>query len=137
MSPEDSDKVPAAPSRGVVIASSHPLFRDGLLRLLQRREAQPLTVLGNAATTQQALAMLAEFNPAMIIVDYDDREIDRKVMLDYFVEGQGGDTRLVLVSLNNEGEVIVYDRRTLAPAQVEDWLGGDSREALDGAPFRA
>lgn len=57
----------------------------------------------------------------MVIVDYDDRTIHREEFLSHFIFGDRP-MQVVLVSLQASGEVVVYDRRTMTPAQAEDWL---------------
>jgi len=56
-----------------------------------------------------------------VIVDYDDRALNREEFLARFVEGEKK-LRLVLLSLQSSNQAIVYDRRTMAAAQIDDWL---------------
>ena len=56
-----------------------------------------------------------------MFVDYDDRTIHREEFLSHFITGDQP-MQVVLVSLQASGEVVVYDRRTLTPAQAADWL---------------
>ncbi len=112
----------ASPRRQrVLIVSSHPLFGAGLRSLLQERQAPNVEVVGMAAATDEALAALAALKPDIVIVDHDDKAVNRKEFLARFVEGDRP-MRVVLVSLKEGGEVVAYDRRTLAPTQAEDWL---------------
>jgi cytochrome c oxidase subunit 2 len=57
----------------------------------------------------------------MVIVDYDDERLNRDEFLAHFVEGEKK-LRVVLLSLQDGGEAIVYDRRTLAATQIDDWF---------------
>ncbi len=107
--------------RRVLLVSSHPLFSEGLRSLLQGRRATPVEVVGMAASTDEAVAALETLAPDLVILDYDDKAVNRKEFLARFVEGDRP-MRVVLVSLKEGGEVVAYDRRTLAPTQAEDWL---------------
>lgn len=107
--------------RRVLIASSHPLFGQGLRSLLQTRQATGVEVVGMVATLEQALQALESLNPDLIIVDYDDERLNRDEFLARFVEGEK-QLRVVLLSLQSSSDAIVYDRRTLAASQMDDWL---------------
>jgi cytochrome c oxidase subunit II len=106
----------------VLIASSHPLFAKGILSLLQKRQDTDVSVVGMVATIEEAINALMTLHPDLVIVDYDDEQVNRDEFLARFVEGEGT-LRVVLLSLQEGGdEAIVYDRRTLAAAQIDDWL---------------
>lgn len=107
--------------RRVLIASSHPLFGQGLQRLLKERRQTGVEVVGMVANIEQALSALERLNPDLIIVDYDDQKLNRDEFLARFVEGEKK-LRVVLLSLQSAQDAIVYDRRTLAAAQIDDWL---------------
>lgn len=106
----------------VLIASSHPLFAKGLLSLLQKRQGADVVLVGMVSTIDEALNALKALHPDLVIVDYDDESVNREEFLARFVEGEGR-LRVVLLSLKEGGsEAIVYDRRTMAASQIEDWL---------------
>ncbi len=52
----------------VLIADDHPVFRYGLRALLQT-EATTIEVVGEAATGEEAVALAAQVNPAVILMD--------------------------------------------------------------------
>jgi cytochrome c oxidase subunit 2 len=111
----------AAPRR-ILIASSHPLFAQGLRSLLHKRQKMDAIVVGMVSTIDEALEAINSLHPDMVIVDYDDERVNRDEFLARFVEGEGR-MRVVLLSLREGGdEAIVYDRRTLAASQVDDWM---------------
>ncbi|MEK7324468.1 MAG: hypothetical protein AAB217_04320 [Chloroflexota bacterium] len=118
---------PAVPPRRALIVSSHPLFSEGLRSLLKERRPARVEVVGMAASTDEAVSALTTLAPDLVIVDYDDEVINREQFLARFVEGEAP-MRLMLVSLKEGGEAVVYDRRTLAPTQVEDWLEASTAE---------
>jgi DNA-binding NarL/FixJ family response regulator len=107
--------------RRVLIASSHPLFGEGLRSLLLERKDTGVNVVGMVSNLEETLDALEKINPDLIIVDYDDKNLNRDEFLARFVEGEKK-LRVVLLSLLSGSEAIVYDRRTLAAAQIDDWL---------------
>jgi len=107
--------------RRVLIASSHALFGQGLRSLLNARKEASVEVVGIVSNLDEALSALEKLNPDLIIVDYDDQILNRDEFLARFVEGEKK-LRVVLLSLQSNREAIVYDRRTLAAAQIDDWL---------------
>jgi DNA-binding NarL/FixJ family response regulator len=112
---------PITPIRRVLIASSHPLFGQGLRSLLQERSNAGVEVVGMVANLEQALESIEKLNPDLVIVDYDDRALNRDEFLARFVEGEKK-MRLVLLSLQSRRDALIYDRRTLAASQITDWL---------------
>lgn len=106
----------------ILIASSHPLFAKGLRSLLEERQEMDAVVVGLVATIDEALTALVSLHPDLVIVDYDDERVNRDEFLARFVEGAGR-LRVVLLSLKEGGsEAIVYDRRTMAASQIDEWL---------------
>jgi len=107
----------------VLIASSHPLFAKGLENLFRDQWGEDVEVVGLVSDLNQAMISLENLKPDLIVVDYDDENINREEFLARFVEGEL-EVRLVLLSLQQGNEAIVYDRRTLAASRIEDWLDG-------------
>jgi cytochrome c oxidase subunit 2 len=108
-------------SRRVLIASSHALFGQGLRRLLQERQGAGVEIVGMVSDLEQAMQALERLDPDLVIVDYDDQALNREEFLARFVEGEKK-LRVVLLSLHSPKEAIVYDRRTMAASQIDDWL---------------
>ncbi|HEX7976075.1 MAG TPA: cytochrome c oxidase subunit II [Anaerolineales bacterium] len=113
--------IPPAKPRRVLIASSHPLFGQGLRRLLQERQGAGVVVVGMVSSLEEALAALEKLDPDLVIVDYDDVVLNRDEFLARFVEGEKK-LRVVLLSLQSAQDAVVYDRRTLAASQIDNWL---------------
>ncbi len=117
-----SQQIQFPPSRRVLIVSSHPLFGKGLHSLLTQRKELDVHVVGMLSSVEEALNALESIQPDLVILDYDDERVNRDAFLARYIEGARR-LRVVLLSLNeNGGEAIVYDRRTLAASQVDDWL---------------
>jgi len=108
--------------RRVLIASANPLFGKGLRHLFERRWGSAASVIGLTNTMEQTLAALDELQPDLVIVDFDDRTINREDFLNHFVTDERP-MQVVLISLQSTGAVVVYDRRKLTPSQAENWLG--------------
>jgi len=104
----------------VLIASANPLFGKGLDKtLLEKLDPRPEVRF--TSSLEDTFSSLESWQPDLVIVDYDDRTIDRGRFLSHFVSSSGS-MQVMLVSLQASGEVIVYDRRSLAPSQVDEWL---------------
>lgn len=108
-------------TRRVLIASSHGLFAQGLRSLLSERQGEGVEVVGVVSSLEEAIAALEKLNPDLIIVDYDDERLNRDEFLARFVEGERK-LRVVLLSLQSANQAIIYDRRTMAAAQIDNWL---------------
>jgi cytochrome c oxidase subunit 2 len=70
---------------------------------------------------EATLAALESLRPDLVIVDYDDKSMNRAEFLSGFVAGQST-MKVVLVSLDEAGKVVIYDRRQLSHEQAESWL---------------
>lgn len=116
------NKMNAAPRR-VLIASANPLFGKGLRSMFQQRWGDAANVVGLTTTMEETLHALEELQPDLVILDFDDRSMDREEFLNHFVASERP-MQVILVSLQGTGAVVVYDRRTLSATQAERWLGG-------------
>jgi cytochrome c oxidase subunit 2 len=108
----------------ILIASSHPLFAQGINSLLGKRPEMDTEVVGLVSTIEEALEAIEHLYPDLVVVDYDDDQVNREEFLARFVEGQGR-LRVVLFSLKEGGDqAIVYDRRSMAASEIDEWLEG-------------
>jgi cytochrome c oxidase subunit II len=105
----------------VVIASANPLFGKGLEKLIKQRSTDRPVEIRIISSMSDTLQTVEHWQPDLVIVDYDDRTIDRHEFLNYFVSGDQP-MQVMLVSLQASGAVVVYDRKTLTPEELEDWL---------------
>ena len=105
----------------VLIASANPIFREGLRKVYAARWGRKATVVGMPSTLNETLAALEALEPDLVIVDHDDKTINRKKFLIGFLAGELP-MRVVLVSLDRTESVIVYHRQNLTAAQAEAWL---------------
>jgi cytochrome c oxidase subunit 2 len=112
--------IPTQPRR-VLIVSANPLFREGLRKMYAERWGGKASIVGTPTSMVEALSSLETHQPDLVIVDFDDKTINRSEFLNRFVAGKAP-MQVMLVSLQESGQVVVYDRRTLTSAQAEDWL---------------
>jgi len=110
-----------AQPRHVLIVSANPLFREGLRKVYAERWSGKAIITGMPTSMVETLSMLDTHQPDLVIVDYDDQTINREEFLNRFVAGESP-MQVVLVSLIESGQVVVYDRRRLTPTQAENWL---------------
>lgn len=111
---------PQALTRRILIISANPLFREGLLRLYAERWGEKSASVRLLTTLKEALPAL-ETCPDLVIVDYDDTTIQREIFMKSFLAGESP-MQVMLVSLQESGQVVVYDRRTMTFAQAEHFL---------------
>ena len=105
----------------VLISSANSLFGKGLRRLFEERWGGKAVVIGLTTNLDETLNAVDALMPDLVILDYDDRSIDRDRFLSHYVTGHHP-MQVALISLLDSGAVIVYDRKTLTPSQAEDWL---------------
>lgn len=105
----------------ILIASANPLFALGLQKMVIDHRAKSGAEVRLAGSMDKATAILNEWQPELVIVDYDDLSIKRAVFLNHFISSTGP-LQVMLVSLRASGEVVVFDRRVLTTDQAEEWL---------------
>jgi DNA-binding NarL/FixJ family response regulator len=111
---------PTQPRR-VLIASANPIFREGLKKVYVARWGKKAKVVGMPATMEETLTSLETLNPDLVIVDYDDKAINRDEFLERFMEGKSP-MQVVLVSLGSSEPVVLYQRKQMTSAQADSWL---------------
>ncbi len=105
----------------VIIASANSLFREGLRKLYAERWGQSAVIVGMTSTLSETLAALKTQEPDLVIVDHDDKTINRDEFLSSFMEGHTP-MQVVLVSLGADEPVVIYHRQQLSAEQAEAWL---------------
>ena len=106
--------------RRVLIASANPLFGKGLEKMILSRRSPTDVQTRLVNSNEEMLAAMETWQPDLVFVDYDDKSISRVDFLQKFVDSDYP-AQVMLISLKANG-VVVYDRRTMTPAQAGDWL---------------
>jgi len=101
--------------------------------MLQQRWGNAAKVIGLTSTMEETIQAMENLQPDLVILDFDDRSINREAFLTHFVSGKRT-MQVALVSLQETGGVIVYDRRNLTPSQAETWLGAAWLNSLFSEP---
>jgi CheY-like chemotaxis protein len=108
-------------SRRLLIASANPLFREGLHRLYAAQWNEQNVRVDIATTMEETLNCLESRQLDLVIVDHDDKTINRGEFLNRFVTGEMP-MKVILVSLASSEPIVIYNRKQLTAAQAEDWL---------------
>ncbi len=88
----------------VLIVDDHPLFRKGLVQLLQTIPAFQL--VGEAADGAEGLALARELAPDLMLLDLNMRDMSGLEVL-RAVRAARLDTRVVLITVSDHGEDVV------------------------------
>lgn len=122
----------------VLIASNHALFRHGLMSLFKKKLGVKVEIVGEVTRLEDAIEATEKGDVDLVIVDYDDDQLNREDFLTHFVSG-GGQKRVILVSLSNPESAMLYDRRELPLSQFETWFEGwrDAEEGGSTSPGEA
>ncbi len=109
------------PTVHVLIASNHGLFRHGLMSLFKKKLGVKVDVVAEVTNLDSAIEALEKRDVDLVIVDYDDEQLNREDILARFVSG-GSQKKVILVSLSNPESAMLYDRRELPLSQFEAWF---------------
>ncbi|GAB4423421.1 MAG: hypothetical protein Kow002_12940 [Anaerolineales bacterium] len=108
-------------SHRILIASANALFREGLYKLYAKQWQEQNVDVILSTTMEETLALLESQRPDLVIVDHDDKTINREEFLNRFVSDEQP-MKVILVSLASSEPVVIYDRVQLTAAQAEGWL---------------
>jgi DNA-binding NarL/FixJ family response regulator len=108
-------------SHRLLIASANPLFREGLHKHYAVYWSGQNVRVEMATTMDETLSLLENQHPDLVIVDHDDKTINRSEFLNRFVIGEMP-MKVILVSLASSEPIVIYNRLQLSAAEAEDWL---------------
>ena len=108
-------------SRRLLIASANPLFREGLHTHYAACWSDQKVRVDMTTTMEDTLRFLERHQPDLVIVDHDDRTMNRGEFLNRFVTGEIP-MKVILVSLAASDSVVIYKRMNLTADEAEDWL---------------
>ncbi len=109
----------------IVIADDHPIFRDGLRRLL---EAEPdMKVVGEACDGREAVKLATEIKPDILLLDLAmPHHTGLDALRDLNTSSGAGAVRIILLTAAAEKKQIVE-------ALAEEYSRGDVGRVLGGA----
>ena len=93
-----------APVR-VIVADDHPVYREGLVRALQ--ECGQATVVAEADTGDEALALIREHQPDVALLDYQMPGLNGSEIA-AAVQDEGLATRVLVVSANSDSTLVYH-----------------------------
>lgn len=100
----------------VLIVSTHPLFREGIIRLL----GDQVEVVGTAANWEEARTVVRQHQPHTVIVDHESAEL-KDIDLTPLLWPDTESLRVIYVTLAGN-EMIIHERRRLTGATEADLL---------------
>ncbi len=108
--------------RFVLIISNHPLFAQGIRRLLEQRQDAGGLSITIAPGIQEAVHTLESIHPDLVIIDHDGDKASQDEFLTSFSAGEK-QLRIVLLSLKENGsQAVIYDRRRSEAANIDVWF---------------
>ena len=105
----------------VLIASDNSIFRIGIVKLLSRRSDFASLDIHQVKDINDLIKKYSKLKPHLLIIDFDDKNFNKKQFLDSFFEDQH-DSQLLLVSLKESGNVVLYNRKLFSTHQAHQWL---------------
>ncbi len=112
---QESEAGPGMPERAkarVIIVDDHPIFREGLRRIIEAESN--LTVVGEAASAAQALEVIAGGEPELVIVDLT---LDQSNGLDLIKDLGSRWASLPVLVVSNHDEALYAERCIRAGAR--------------------
>ena len=109
------------PSHRILIASANSLFREGLHKVYAGQWQTQNVDVRMAQTMAETVDLMQDYRPDLVIVDHDDSTINRDEFLNGFINDELP-MKVILVSLESSGPVVIYNREQLTADQAEEWL---------------
>jgi DNA-binding NarL/FixJ family response regulator len=122
----------------IVIAEDHPVVRAGLATLL--RAAGDLEVVGAAGDGEQAVALVAEHQPDLVLMDLSMPGMDGREATERIVESHPGVRVVVLTSFSDREDILAtLDAGAvgymLKDAEPQELIRGLRAAASGGSPL--
>jgi DNA-binding NarL/FixJ family response regulator len=119
----------------ILIVDDHPLFREGLRQMIERYPG--LTVCGEAADAEEAMKMLAELQPDLVLVDISLGGTNGLDLIK-LIKDQNDELPVLVVSMHDEslyaerslragamGYVMKHEPASTVHAAITKVLGGE------------
>lgn len=98
-----SDQGPAPSAVRVIVGDDHPVFRDGVIRLLQ--SSDDIQLAGEANNGEEAMLLIRLHRPDVALLDYRMPKIDG-IGVAQMVRKEGLATRILILSAHDESELV-------------------------------
>ncbi len=105
----------------VLIASANSIFRNGILKILSERSDFHNLIIEQASDIKDVIKKYSKNKPSVLVIDYDDKNIKKKLFMNSFLQDQHN-AQLLLVSIEQSGTVVFYDRQVLSTDEAHHWL---------------
>lgn len=84
----------------IILVDDHPLFRKGLIQLLQT--ISDFTVVGEASNGKEGIALVKAVRPDLLLLDLNMKDISGLEVLRQ-LKAADLDTRVVMVTVSDQG----------------------------------
>jgi DNA-binding NarL/FixJ family response regulator len=118
---------PADPQIRVVVVDDHQIVRDGLVALLGALDG--VEVVGTAADGRDALHVVEEAHPDVVVMDIQMPELDG-IEATRFVTDKHDDIRVVMLTMNDDDDTVLSAMRAGASGYL---LKGSGAEEVHNA----
>ena len=105
----------------VLIASANSIFRNGIIKIFSRRKDFETYSIVLVADNKELHKQFSTLKPSILVIDYDDINIEKNSFMNSFLE-LDHNAQLLLVSLQQGGDVVFYDRKILSLDEAHQWL---------------
>ena len=105
----------------VIIASANSIFRNGIEKILSKRSDFNSLSIHQVSEFQALKKKYSRIKPNILIIDFDDQNMNKKQFLDSFFD-ERRDTQLLLVSLLEGGNIVLFKRQIFSTDQALEWL---------------
>jgi two-component system nitrate/nitrite response regulator NarL len=117
----------------IILVDDHPLFRKGLIQLLQT--ISDFTVVGEASNGKEGIALVKAVRPDLLLLDLNMKDISGLEVLRQ-LKAADLDTRVVMVTVSDQAEDLVaalrlgadgYLLKDMEPEEMIDSLASAAR----------
>jgi DNA-binding NarL/FixJ family response regulator len=114
----------------IVVVDDHPLFRRGLVGLL---EAAGMDVVGTASSTTEAIERAVHLRPHVVLMDLELKDGSGIIATRRLLDAVGGGVKVVMLSESHDPEVMLsavragavgYLTKDQAPDRLADAIAG-------------
>lgn len=110
----------------ILIVDDHPIVCDGLARLISKKAEKDLTICGDATNANEALKLITELKPDMLMIDISLRGCDG-LELTKIIRNQSIELPILILSMHDE---LLYAERALQAGANGYIMKNESSELL-------